>query len=91
RVIGQWQGGFQGEVTVRNTGAAGIAGWRVGLTLPAGSQLTQAWNAEVTGTGSTVTARNVGWNGSLAAGATTTFGYLGNGSPGTPTLTCTAS
>jgi endo-1,4-beta-xylanase len=40
--------------------------------------------------GSTVTVKNLSWNGSLAAGATTTFGFTANGSPSTPALTCTS-
>jgi mannan endo-1,4-beta-mannosidase len=52
----------------------------------------QAWNATVTTSGSTATARNVTYNGSLAAGTSTNFGFLGswNGSNGAPTLSCTA-
>ncbi|GAA2858260.1 glycoside hydrolase family 6 protein [Nonomuraea rubra] len=36
--------------------------------------------------------RNLNWNGTLAAGASTTFGFLVNGQSGTPsTVTCTSS
>jgi len=37
-----------------------------------------------------VTVKNVSYNGSLGAGASTTFGFLANGAPSTPTLTCTS-
>ncbi|MBQ1023610.1 CotH kinase family protein [Micromonospora sp. C95] len=91
-VTNQWSGGFQGEVRVTAGGSA-IRGWTVTWTYPAGQAVTQAWNATVTSQGSTVTARNVSYNGSLAAGASTTFGFLGSttGTPSTPTPTCTAS
>nr|WP_308440929.1 CotH kinase family protein [Micromonospora lutea] len=91
-VTNQWSGGFQGEVRVTAGGSA-IRGWTVTWTYPAGQAVTQAWNATVTSQGSTVTARNVSYNGSLAAGASTTFGFLGSatGTPGTPTPTCTAN
>ena len=36
-------------------------------------------------------ATNAAWNGGLAAGATTTFGFIAEGTAGTPTLTCTAA
>ncbi|MFF3865411.1 cellulose binding domain-containing protein [Micromonospora sp. NPDC001898] len=93
RIVGQWQGGFQGEVTVRNTGTARTAGWTVGLTLPDGQRISQGWNAELTQTGGAVTARNVSWNGALAPGAEATFGFLGSSTaaPTVPTLSCTAS
>ena len=39
-------------------------------------QVSQSWNASVTQSGAAVTARNVGWNGALAPGASTAFGFL---------------
>ncbi|NYH45312.1 hypothetical protein HNR22_005039 [Micromonospora jinlongensis] len=91
-VTSQWTGGFQGEVRV-TAGASSIAGWTVTWTVANGQSVTQAWNATVTSQGSTVTARNVAYNGALGAGASTTFGFLGSstGTPSAPTLTCTAS
>ncbi|MDG4798017.1 CotH kinase family protein [Micromonospora sp. WMMD1082] len=91
-VTNEWSGGFQGEVRV-TAGSAAISGWTVTWTFAAGQAITQAWNATVTSQGSAVTARNAGHNGSLAAGASTTFGFLGSttGANSTPSLTCTAS
>ncbi|MFD1145583.1 CotH kinase family protein [Saccharothrix hoggarensis] len=91
-VTNQWPGGFQGEVRV-TAGASAIGGWTVSWTAGAGEAITQAWNATVTSQGSAITARNVSHNGSVAAGGSTTFGFLGSstGTPGTRTLTCTAS
>ncbi|TDB77279.1 cellulose binding domain-containing protein, partial [Micromonospora sp. KC723] len=80
RTISQWPGGWQGEVTVRSTGTARTTGWRVGFTLSDGQRITQVWNAELTQTGTAVSARNVGWNGALTPGAETTFGFLAGGS-----------
>jgi lysophospholipase L1-like esterase len=89
RTIGQWQGGYQGEVSVRNSGTAALRGWTVQFTLPAGQQVTQSWNGTVTQSGSTVTARNVSWNGNLAPGASATFGFLASGTAsGAPPITC---
>jgi xyloglucan-specific exo-beta-1,4-glucanase len=78
RVTGQWSGGFQGEVTVTNTGTTAIRGWTVGWAFAAGQILTQTWNGTGTQTGTTVRVTNAGHNGALAAGATTTFGFLGS-------------
>ncbi|MER5626322.1 cellulose binding domain-containing protein [Streptosporangium sp. NPDC002544] len=85
----QWPGGFQGEVTVKNTGAAAITGWTANWTFT-GRQISQAWNATVTQSGASVSARNAAWNGSLTAGATATFGFIasGTGSPA-PAVSCT--
>ncbi|WP_328472721.1 lytic polysaccharide monooxygenase [Actinoplanes sp. NBC_00393] len=89
---GQWAGGFQGDVTV-TAGQAAIRGWTVTLVFPDGQTVGQSWNAQVTSDGPRVTARNVGYNGDLAAGATASFGVMGTwlGVNGAPALSCTAT
>ncbi|MFF0233264.1 cellulase family glycosylhydrolase [Micromonospora sp. NPDC005254] len=91
-VLNQWQGGFQGEVRV-TAGSTSIAGWTARWTLASGQSVTQAWNATVTSSGSTVTARNVDYNGRLAAGASASFGFIGSwtGTNPKPEVSCTAS
>ncbi|WP_436531533.1 cellulose binding domain-containing protein [Actinoplanes sp. HUAS TT8] len=89
RVVNSWPGGFQAEVTVSNTGAAGITGWRVSWTVPSGQAISQVWNGSLTTGGGSATVTNTAWNGSVAPGAGTTFGLLATGNPATvPTLTC---
>ncbi|PMR61635.1 esterase [Verrucosispora sp. ts21] len=91
QVTNSWSGGFQGEVTV-TAGSAAIRSWRVTWTYANGQQVSQAWNATLSSSGSTVTATNVSYNGSLGSGASTTFGFLASGSSASaPTLTCTAT
>ncbi|WP_308290940.1 cellulose binding domain-containing protein [Micromonospora sp. RL09-050-HVF-A] len=91
-MTGQWQGGFQAEVRV-TAGSSAINGWTVTWTFGNGQQVTQAWSATLTTSGSTVTARNVGYNGALGAGGSTTFGFLGSSGAvnGVPALSCAAS
>lgn len=91
-VVATWQGGFQADVRV-SAGSAPISGWAVSWTNPSGQQVTQAWNATITSSGSTVTASDVGYNGSLGSGASTTFGLLGSasGTPAAQSLSCAAS
>jgi mannan endo-1,4-beta-mannosidase len=91
-IVGQWQGGFQGEVRV-TAGSSAISGWTVTWTFANGQTVSQAWNATVTSSGSSVTSRGVSYNSSLAAGAGTTFGFLGswNGTNSAPAVSCTAS
>lgn len=85
-----WQGGYQGEVKV-TAGSAAIKSWRVQLTYPGTPPVQQAWNATLTTSGNTVTATNAGYNGAVAAGASTSFGFLANGAAATPTLSCSAT
>jgi cellulose 1,4-beta-cellobiosidase len=91
KMANQWPGGFQGEVTI-TAGSSAISGWTVTWTFANGQTLGQLWNASYTGT-STVTAKNLAWNGALAPGASTNFGFIGtwNGANGVPTVTCAAS
>ncbi|MEU8051054.1 cellulase family glycosylhydrolase [Micromonospora haikouensis] len=91
-IIGQWQGGFQGEVKV-TAGSAAVNGWTAKWTLGSGQSISQAWNATLTSSGSSVTATNVSYNGKLGAGASTSFGFIGSstGTPAAPAVTCTAS
>ncbi len=78
KVTGSWGGGFQGEVTVTNTGTAPTTAWNVGWTYTGGQTVTQLWGGTHTQTGTTVSVRNASWNGALAAGASTTVGFLGS-------------
>jgi chitin-binding protein len=89
-VTSAWQGGFQGEVKV-TAGPAPIKGWTVSLAYPAGQTIQQGWNATVSASGSTVTATNAGYNGALAAGASTTFGFISSGASTVPAASCRAT
>ncbi|WP_144120666.1 lytic polysaccharide monooxygenase auxiliary activity family 9 protein [Catellatospora sichuanensis] len=89
-LTGQWPGGFQGEVKV-TAGSSAITKWTVTVAWTNGQQITNAWNATVTTSGSTATAKSVAHNSALSAGASTTFGFLGSytgSANGAPTLTC---
>ncbi len=77
-VTDQWSGGFQAEVRLSNTGSAAWSGWSLGWSFTDGQRITQAWNAEHTQSGAAVTAKNVGWNGNVAAGSSVSFGFTGN-------------
>ncbi|MER7456974.1 lytic polysaccharide monooxygenase [Micromonospora sp. NPDC126480] len=91
KVTNSWSGGFQVDVTV-TAGGSPTRGWSVAWTYANGQQVTQAWNATITRNGNTVVARNVDYNGSLPAGGSTTFGFIGSGSPGSaPVLACTTA
>jgi len=88
----QWGGGFQGTVTV-TAGTSAITSWTVTWTWPSGQRFTNTWNAQVTTNGDAITARNASYNGSLAAGASTSWGFTASsGSTNTaPTAACAAA
>ncbi|GGX01790.1 cellulose binding domain-containing protein [Streptomyces chartreusis] len=78
RITNQWSGGFQAEVQLSNTGSSAWDGWSLGWSFADGQRITQLWNAEYTQSGSAVTARNVSWNGGVAAGSSVSFGFTGS-------------
>ncbi|MEV6110048.1 glycoside hydrolase family 18 chitinase [Streptomyces sp. NPDC051940] len=75
-----WGTGFEGKWTVKNTGTATISSWTLSWTFPSGTAVTSAWDADVTSSGTTWTARNKSYNGTLAPGASVSFGFNGTGS-----------
>ena len=71
-------------------GSAAVSGWTVRWTLASGQTITQVWSATLTTSGSSVSVGNASYNGSLPASASTTFGFLANGTPSAVTLTCSS-
>jgi chitinase len=69
-----WGAGFEGKWTVKNTGTTSISSWTVEWDFPSGTKVTSAWDATVTNSGDHWTAKNLGWNGTLAPGASVSFG-----------------
>ncbi|MEV7954726.1 glycoside hydrolase family 18 chitinase [Streptomyces sp. NPDC058316] len=79
-----WGNGFEGQWTVKNTGTTALSSWTIEWDFPSGTAVGSAWDATVTSSGNHWTAKNVGWNGSVAPGASVSFGFNGTGS-GAPT------
>ncbi|WP_236246732.1 glycoside hydrolase family 18 chitinase [Streptomyces sp. CC210A] len=75
-----WGSGFEGKWTVKNTGTTTLSSWTVEWDFPSGTSVTSAWDADVTSSGTHWTAKNKTWNGTLAPGASVTFGFNGTGS-----------
>jgi len=87
----EWNGGFGASVTV-TAGAVGISTWTVRMTFANGQTVSSFWNANLTTSGSTVTATNASYNGRMSPGQSTSFGFNGtwSGTNNPPTLTCSA-
>ncbi len=88
KTTGSWGVGFQGEVTVKNTGTSATTAWKVSWTFVRRPDRLQIWGAKVTQNGAAVSTTNESWNGALAPGASTTFGFIGTGSAETVTPAC---
>jgi cellulase/cellobiase CelA1 len=98
-ITNQWPGGFGTSVTITNTGSTAINGWTLSWSFANGQTITQLWNGSYTQSGSAVSVTNVSYNGTIAPGGTTNFGFNGSwsGSNAAPTSfvlngeTCTAA
>ncbi|MFJ3666422.1 glycosyl hydrolase family 18 protein [Streptomyces sp. NPDC090106] len=75
-----WGTGFEGKWTVKNTGDTSLSSWTVEWDFPSGTAVSSAWDADVTSSGTHWTAKNKSWNGTLAPGASVSFGFNGSGS-----------
>jgi hypothetical protein len=74
-VDSDWGSGFVTTITVKNNGSTPISSWRVTLTWSGNQQVTNGWNATVSQSGKVVTAANMPYNGTIAPGGSTTFGF----------------
>ncbi|WP_406356483.1 glycoside hydrolase family 18 chitinase [Streptomyces sp. NBC_01635] len=74
-----WGSGFEGKWTVKNTGTTTLNSWTVEWDFPSGTSVTSAWDADVTSSGNHWTGKNKSWNGTLAPGASVSFGFNGSG------------
>ncbi|MFG3054738.1 glycoside hydrolase family 6 protein [Kitasatospora sp. NPDC048239] len=86
QVSNQWDTGFGANVAVTNTGDP-LSSWTLEWTFAGNQQVTQGWNATISQSGAAATARNVSYNGSLATGGSTSFGFNGSYSGANPVPT----
>ena len=74
---GTWAGGggFTSQVTITNTGTTAIDGWTMCFAFTGAQKLREAWMAQASQAGATVTARNESYNRRIAPGGKATFGF----------------
>ena len=88
--VNDWGTGRTVDVAVKNGRSTAATSWSV--SFPWAGRVETVWNAVGTHDGSRLTSRNETWNGSLAAGATTSFGFNDGTSTGMPRpTTCAAT
>jgi hypothetical protein len=83
-----WGTGYQGKFTITNGSASAISSWTVAFDLPSGVTMGTFWDTLITTSGQHVTAKNREYNGTVAPGASVTFGFVANGGSGAP-VNCT--
>jgi chitinase len=80
-----WGTGYQGKYTITNGGSTTLNSWKVEVDVPAGGSIGSAWDTVMTHSGTHYTFANQSYNGTLAPGASTSFGFSGAPESATPT------
>ncbi|GGY38430.1 cellulase family glycosylhydrolase [Streptomyces djakartensis] len=99
RVTSSWPGGFQGEISLRNTGTSAIDGWTLRWSFPDGQRVTSLWGGTATQTGPEVSVAAAPYTATIPAAGSVTLGFTAsrataNSSPTAFTLNgapCSAS
>ncbi|WP_436995208.1 cellulase family glycosylhydrolase [Streptomyces sp. enrichment culture] len=76
RVVGEWGSGFQGEIVIRNTGAAAVDGWTLAFTLDGGQVISTMWGGTPTQEGESVSVTPASYTSTIPAGGSVTLGFL---------------
>ncbi|MCZ4506979.1 glycoside hydrolase family 6 protein [Streptomyces sp. ActVer] len=76
KVQNQWDSGFTAAVTVTNNSAA-KSSWAVKWSYAGNQKVTSGWNANLSQSGTAVTAANESYNGTLGTGSSVSFGFNG--------------
>jgi chitinase len=79
-----WGTGQTATYTITNGTSSPITSWTVEFDLPSGTTLGSYWDALMSQSGNHVVAKNRDYNGNVAAGGTTSFGFNTTGA-GVPT------
>jgi subtilisin family serine protease len=70
-----WATGFTANVQITNTGPTAVNGWTLAWAFPGDQRITSAWNGVPTQNGQQVSVTNTTSNPTIAAGASTSFGF----------------
>jgi len=69
----EWSSGYVASITIKNDTTAPINNWNVSWQFNT-NRMTSGWNANFSGT-NPYAATNLSWNGNIAAGQSTSFGF----------------
>ncbi|MFE1252163.1 cellulase family glycosylhydrolase [Streptomyces sp. NPDC058735] len=87
KVTSSWPGGFQGEITVRNTGTSAINGWTLRWTFPDSQRITNLWGGTATQNGSQVSVAAAAYTAAIPASGSVTVGFTATRASANPSPT----
>lgn len=81
-----WGTGYQASFTITNNGSGPLGSWKVAFDLPAGTTVGTYWDAlESSSSGGHYVFANRDYNGTVAPGASASFGFVASGDAGPTT------
>ncbi|MFG1805132.1 cellulase family glycosylhydrolase [Streptomyces sp. NPDC049040] len=78
RVTGDWPGGFQGDITIRNTGTTPISAWKLAFDFADGQTIANMWGGTPTQSGATVSVVPAAYTSTIPAAGSVSVGFIGN-------------
>jgi endoglucanase len=88
-VVNSWSGGFQAQIVVSDAGSSAVTSWKLSWTWPGSQAISNGWNAVFASSGTSETATNAAYNGSISPGGSVTVGFTATGAtPTTLAVTC---
>ncbi|GAB2601847.1 cellulase family glycosylhydrolase [Streptomyces capparidis] len=84
RVVGQWSGGFQGEIVIGNKGTSPVSDWTLVFAFPGGQTITNMWGGTPRQSGDSVTVTPASYTSTIPAGGSVTLGFVARGGTGAP-------
>ncbi|ULR55875.1 cellulase family glycosylhydrolase [Streptomyces deccanensis] len=78
RATNEWQGGFQGEIVIRNTGTTAVSGWTLAFTFANGQTVTNMWGGTATQSGGSVSVKPASYTSTIPAAGSVTVGFIGS-------------
>ncbi len=77
-VSSDWGSGYSGAIRFTNTGTTAINGWTIGWKYSDSTQVTNVWNATLTGSNNPYSATNVSYNAVIQPGQSAEVGFNAN-------------
>ncbi|MFD7880696.1 cellulase family glycosylhydrolase [Streptomyces sp. NPDC059766] len=77
RIVGEWPGGFQAGITLRNTGTAALNGWKLAFAFADGQTVSNMWGGTATQSGAAVSVAPASYTSTIPAGGSVDVGFIG--------------
>lgn len=73
-----WETGYEGTVTITNSGTAACNSWTTTFSLPPGQAVTSSWDCTTSVSEQNYRVSNATWNGTITANGNTSYGFVVN-------------